>query len=62
MKGSRRNETWRDGGSGKSREAKRMCSDAQGGDGKGVKKKKKTDGKARVRKSPLRRRLHVTHQ
>lgn len=28
----------------------------------GEKEKKKTDGKARVRKSPLRRRLHVPHQ
>lgn len=63
MKGraSRGKETWRDSG-GESRGAKRMCSDALGGKGGGSKKKKKTDGKAGGRKSPLRRRLRVTHQ
>lgn len=41
MKGSRGKETGKDGGGGKSREAKRMCFDAQGGGGERVNKEKK---------------------
>lgn len=60
-KTSRGTETWKDGGGGKSGEAKRMCSDARGGlVGRGVKKKKKTDGKARARKSLLREATRYT--